>query len=53
MGLNLKVNRLISQVEPDNFNNLFIPGFNKVLEDSNIGVGFSYTIQYQIPFSKK
>ena len=37
MGLNLKVNRLISQVEPDNFNNLFIPGFNKVLEDSNIG----------------
>jgi hypothetical protein len=53
MGLNLKVNRLISQVEPDNFNNLFIPGFNKVLEDSNIGVGFSYTIQYQIPFFKK
>ena len=30
----------------ENFNNLYIPGFNKVLENNNIGVGLSYTIQY-------
>ena len=53
MGLNLKVNRLLSQDKPDNFNNLYIPGFNKVLENNNVGVGFSYTIQYQIPFFRK
>jgi len=53
MGLNLKVNRLLSQKTPNNFNNLYIPGFNKVLENNNVGVGFSYTIQYQIPFFRK
>ena len=53
MGLNLNVNRFLSQKRPENFSNLYIPGFNKVLENNNIGVGFSYTIQYQIPLFRK
>ena len=53
MGLNLNVKRFLSQKSPENFSNLYIPGFNKVLENNNIGVGFSYTIQYQIPLFRK
>lgn len=53
MGLNLNVKRILSQKSPENFSNLYIPGFNKVLENNNIGVGFSYTIQYQIPLFRK
>ena len=53
MGLNFNVSRLLNQKNPENFNNLYIPGFNKVLENNSIGVGLSYTIQYQIPLFRK
>ncbi|MGB6150984.1 MAG: DUF6048 family protein [Pricia sp.] len=39
--------------EPDNFQNQFIPGFNKVTEGSNFGVGYNYSITYLIPLYKK
>ncbi|MBT3442084.1 MAG: outer membrane beta-barrel protein [Flavobacteriaceae bacterium] len=53
MGLDLRLNRLISQDKPTNFSNLYIPGFNKVLEENNFGVGVSYSVYYQIPIFKK
>ena len=53
MGLDLRLNRLISQDKPTNFSNLYIPGFNKVLEENNFGVGISYSVYYQIPIFKK
>lgn len=53
MGFSLRLNRLLSSKEPDNFQNLFIPGFNKVTTDSNVGAGFNYTISYSIPIYKK
>lgn len=53
MGFSLRLNRLISAKEPENFQNLFIPGFNKITTDSNIGAGFNYTISYSIPIYKK
>ena len=43
----------MTQDEPTNFSNLYIPGFNKVLEENNFGVGVSYSILYQIPIFKK
>ncbi|MDG1760484.1 MAG: DUF6048 family protein [Flavobacteriaceae bacterium] len=49
MGVNLQLKRLISEERPENFDNLYIPGFNKVLDDNTIGVGLSYSIMYQIP----
>ncbi|MGB7395742.1 MAG: DUF6048 family protein [Pricia sp.] len=39
--------------EPENFRNQFIPGFNKVTEGSNFGVGYNYSISYLIPLYKK
>ncbi len=53
MGFSLRLNRLLSSKEPENFQNLFIPGFNKVTTDSNVGAGFNYTISYSIPIYKK
>ena len=53
MGLSLRLKRLLSQKEPNNFRNLYIPGFNKVLENNKVGVGLTYTIQFQIPIYKK
>ena len=53
MGINLQLKRLMSEVRPENFDNLFIPGFNKVLDDNNIGVGLGYSIMYQIPLYTK
>ncbi|MEM6687387.1 MAG: DUF6048 family protein, partial [Bacteroidota bacterium] len=53
MGFSLRLNRLLSTKEPENFQNLFIPGFNKVTTDNNVGAGFNYTISYSIPIYKK
>ncbi len=53
LGASLRLMRLISSTEPGNFANLYIPGFNKVTDESNIGVGFNYTISYLIPIFKK
>ena len=53
MGLSLRLNRLLKNTKPENFNNLYIPGFNKVTENNNFGVGMTYSINYQIPFFKK
>jgi len=53
MGVNLQLKRLMSEERPENFDNLFIPGFNKVLDDNSIGVGLGYSIMYQIPLYTK
>ena len=53
MGISLRLKRLLDQNEPPNFSNLYIPGFNKVLENNNIGVGITYSLQFQIPIYKK
>ena len=37
----------------ENFQNQFIPGFNKVTEGSKFGVGYNYSITYLIPLYKK
>jgi hypothetical protein len=44
---------LLSDKDPANFENLFIPGFNKVLTDNPYGAGINYTISYQLPIYKK
>ena len=53
MGLSLRLNRMLKQDTPENFTNLFIPGFNKVTENNNFGTGITYSIIYQIPIIKK
>jgi len=43
---------LMSVKEHDNFETLYIPGFNRKFE-SGTGFGFNYTLTYLIPFKKK
>lgn len=52
IGFSVRLNILLSETEPDNFANLYIPGFNRTY-DGNFGAGFNYTISYFIPFYKK
>ena len=50
LGLSLRLNRLLSDTEPENFDNIYIPGFNKKTEENKFGASFNYTITYKIPF---
>lgn len=52
MGMIISGKHIITTKEPDNFKNLFIPGFNKVYVN-DFGFGFNYTISYLIPFYRK
>ncbi|MFV8346695.1 DUF6048 family protein [Flavobacterium sp. ZB4P13] len=52
MGFSLRLNRLITNKEPENFSNLYIPGFNRTY-DGDFGVGFNYTVTYFVPIYKK
>lgn len=52
VGFSVNANLLLSNTEPDNFANLYIPGFNNTY-DGDFGVGFSYTVSYFIPIYKK
>ncbi|MGA0374652.1 MAG: DUF6048 family protein [Flavobacteriaceae bacterium] len=49
MGLSLRLNRLMSDTRPENFDNLYIPGFNKKTDENVWGAGFNYTLTYAIP----
>lgn len=53
LSINLQLKRKISEDQPENFNNLFIPGFNKTYDFSEFGVGYGYTLSYLIPIFKK
>ncbi|UQD56466.1 DUF6048 family protein [Flavobacterium sp. K5-23] len=52
MGFSLRLNTLITNKKPDNFDNLYIPGFNRTY-DGSFGVGINYTVSYFIPLYKK
>ncbi|MFV8370640.1 DUF6048 family protein [Flavobacterium sp. LB2R40] len=52
VGFSLRLNRLVTNKEPDNFSNLYIPGFNRTY-DGSFGVGFNYTVTYFVPIYKK
>ena len=49
MGFSLRLNRLLNDSTPENFDNLYIPGFNKKTDENIWGAGFNYTITYSIP----
>jgi hypothetical protein len=52
LGFSFSGKKIITSKEPDNFKNLFVPGFNRVfLNDS--GFGFNYTLSYLIPLYKR
>ena len=48
MGFSLRLNRLMRDTRPGNFDNLYIPGFNKKTDENVWGAGFNYTLPYPI-----
>ncbi len=53
LGTHVQLKRRVTETQPSNFDNLYIPGFNRTYDDSNIGVGYGYSISYLIPLYKK
>ncbi|MEO9510670.1 MAG: DUF6048 family protein [Flavobacteriaceae bacterium] len=53
MGISARLGFLVSNKEDDNFRNLWVPGFNRITDDSKFGVSYNYTISYFLPFYKK
>lgn len=53
LSINLQLKRKIAEETPENFDNLFIPGFNRTYDFSEFGAGFGYTVSYLIPIFKK
>lgn len=53
LGTHLQLKRRVTHTKPGNFDNLFIPGFNRTYDDSTWGVGYGYSISYLIPIYKK
>lgn len=52
-GVSIRLAYLVSNSDEEGFPNLWIPGFNKVTDGSNFGVGYNYTISYFLPLYKK
>ncbi|MGB7841449.1 MAG: DUF6048 family protein [Salinimicrobium sp.] len=53
LGTHVELKRIVTQTRPSNFDNLYIPGFNRTFDGSYYGVGYGYSISYLIPFYKK
>lgn len=53
MGTSIRLGFLVTNNEADAFPNLWIPGFNRVTDNSQWGVGYNYTISYFLPLYKK
>jgi hypothetical protein len=53
LSVNVQLKRKIAEVAPENFANLYIPGFNRTYDFSEFGVGYGYSVSYLIPLFKK
>lgn len=53
VGLNAQLKGRITEKDPNNFENIFIPGFGRTYDSGSFGIGFGYNISYLIPLFKK
>lgn len=53
LGFNIQLRGRLSEKSPNNFENIFIPGFGRTYDGSKIGTGINYTISYLLPIYKK
>jgi hypothetical protein len=51
VGFSVRMNKILSNSKPENFDNLYIPGFNRTY-NGDFGVGFNYTVSYFLPLYK-
>ena len=52
VGVGVQLKTLVTNKKPNDFDNLYIPGFNRTY-NGNFGIGFNYTVSYFIPIYKK
>tara|TARA_R100001369_G_scaffold87935_1_gene123850 strand:+ start:29 stop:769 length:741 start_codon:yes stop_codon:yes gene_type:complete len=52
-GVNVQLKFLISETEPDNYESLYIPGFNRTYDSSGVGAGVGFNLSYLVPIFKK
>ncbi|WP_412560669.1 DUF6048 family protein [Winogradskyella sp. MIT101101] len=52
-GINVQLKGLVTEIAPDNFENLYIPGFNRTFDSGRFGVGFGFNLSYLVPIFKK
>ncbi|MDC9721548.1 MAG: DUF6048 family protein [Urechidicola sp.] len=52
MGMSFSLKKMVSQTQPYNFLNMYIPGFERVYLNET-GFSFNYTLTYNIPIFKK
>ncbi len=52
-GINVQLKGLVTETAPDNYENLYIPGFNRTYDSGRFGVGFGFNLSYLIPIFKK
>ena len=53
ISVNVQLKRKLSEDRPENFNNLYIPGFNSTNDFSEFGAGYGYSVSYLIPLFQK
>ncbi|WP_245940308.1 DUF6048 family protein [Winogradskyella pacifica] len=52
-GFNFQLKVLITEKEIDDYENLYIPGYNRTYDSSRIGGGFGFNLSYLVPIFKK
>lgn len=52
-GINAQLKGRVTEKEPNNFENIYIPGFGRTYDSGKFGIGFGYNISYLIPLYKK
>jgi len=53
VSLNVQIKGRLSETQPKNFENIYIPGFGRTFDSGSFGVGFGYNISYLVPLLKK
>lgn len=52
-GINVQLKILITDKDIDNYENLYIPGYNRTYDSSAFGGGFGFNLSYLVPIFKK
>jgi hypothetical protein len=52
-GINVQLKFLITETAPENYENLYIPGFNRTYDSGSFGSGYGFNLAYLIPIFKK
>ena len=52
-GISLRMHGLLNNKQPQNFGNLYAPGFNRITDDNKFSGSINYTLTYSFPFRFK